>query len=175
MRRVVTYLRDDGTSDVASDSDVTGHAFVTVPGMRETPMWATGATGEIDRSGRDIWNDDLPDLPGPGETRFHIVQFPPDAVYSRPGHDAGSAAEELRTVSPGLAALFEPLSPGVHTTDTVDYVIVLQGGIVLELDNESVTLETGDVVVQNATRHAWRNPYDVAVVLGIVTVGPPRS
>jgi quercetin dioxygenase-like cupin family protein len=40
----------------------------------------------------------------------------------------------------------------------VDYAVVFDGEIWLELDNgTTVHLERGDVVVQNGTRHAWRN------------------
>ena len=46
---------------------------------------------------------------------------------------------------------------GFHTTDTVDYVMVLEGEVSLELDTGEVALRPGDCVVQRQTRHAWRN------------------
>jgi mannose-6-phosphate isomerase-like protein (cupin superfamily) len=45
----------------------------------------------------------------------------------------------------------------MHRTSTVDYVVVLQGEIVLVLDDSEVTLRPGDVVVQRGTDHAWEN------------------
>lgn len=46
----------------------------------------------------------------------------------------------------------------MHKTNTVDYSIVYDGEIWLELDDgETLHLNRGDVVVQNGTRHAWRN------------------
>jgi quercetin dioxygenase-like cupin family protein len=46
----------------------------------------------------------------------------------------------------------------MHKTNTVDYAIVYDGEIWLELDNNvTFRLKRGDVVVQNGTRHAWRN------------------
>ena len=46
----------------------------------------------------------------------------------------------------------------MHKTNTVDYAVVYEGEIWLELDDgKAVHLERGDVVVQNGTRHAWRN------------------
>ena len=60
-------------------------------------------------------------------------------------------------------------NPGMHTTRTIDYGIVVSGEIDLELDAGMVHLTAGDVVVQRATRHAWRNlsgkPCTVAFVL----------
>jgi quercetin dioxygenase-like cupin family protein len=52
----------------------------------------------------------------------------------------------------------EPDAPGMHTTDTIDFEVVLEGEIWLELDDgATMHLRPGDTVVQNGTRHAWRN------------------
>ena len=62
---------------------------------------------------------------------------------------------------PGLAERFEPDNPVMHTTDTNDYGIVLDGEIWLELDDGRVQhLRQHDIVIQNGTRHAWRNKSD---------------
>jgi len=46
----------------------------------------------------------------------------------------------------------------MHKTNTVDYAVVFEGEMWLELDDgKTLHLEKGDVVVQNGTRHAWRN------------------
>jgi quercetin dioxygenase-like cupin family protein len=59
---------------------------------------------------------------------------------------------------PGLADHFEKEDPGMHKTNTVDYAVVYDGEMWLELDDgETLHLNRGDVVVQNGTRHAWRN------------------
>ncbi len=56
-----------------------------------------------------------------------------------------------------------------HRTETVDYGLVLDGEIVLLLDESEVVLQAGDVVVQRGTDHAWlnrgRTPARVAFVL----------
>jgi len=60
----------------------------------------------------------------------------------------------------------------MHTTPTVDYGIVLQGEIVLELDaGHRTRLSAGDVVIQNGTRHAWRNLGDRAATVAFVLIG----
>jgi quercetin dioxygenase-like cupin family protein len=75
-----------------------------------------------------------------------------------------------------LAELFEPDQPGMHVTQTVDYVVVLDGQIWLELDDgQLVSLRQGDTVVQNGTRHAWRNLGTQAATLAVVMVGAPRA
>jgi quercetin dioxygenase-like cupin family protein len=48
--------------------------------------------------------------------------------------------------------------PAMHQTNTVDYAVVYDGEIWLELDEaKTIHLERGNVVVQNGTLHAWRN------------------
>jgi quercetin dioxygenase-like cupin family protein len=46
---------------------------------------------------------------------------------------------------------------GFHVTRTIDFAYVLSGEITLLLDRESIVVHAGDVVVQQATNHAWRN------------------
>ena len=77
--------------------------------------------------------------------------------------------------SPGIAERFEPDNPGMHTTDSVDYIVVLAGEVWLELDDGRLTrLRAGDTVVQNGTRHAWRNRGTEPVTLAVVQLGVQR-
>lgn len=59
--------------------------------------------------------------------------------------------------------------PIMHRTETVDYVIVLAGEIEMDLDEGSVKLHAGDILIQRGTNHAWANrssePARVAFVL----------
>jgi uncharacterized cupin superfamily protein len=51
-----------------------------------------------------------------------------------------------------MAEVLEPENPGMHTTDTVDFDVVMSGEVYLELDDGSeVLLKAGDCVVQNGT------------------------
>ena len=58
-----------------------------------------------------------------------------------------------------------------HRTNTLDYVMILDGVIALELDRGSVTLGPGDCVVQRGTAHAWRNKSGKPVRMAVVMVG----
>ncbi len=54
----------------------------------------------------------------------------------------------------------------MHKTNTVDYAVVFDGEIWLELDEgKTVHLKKGAVVVQNGTRHAWRNQGTMPVTM----------
>jgi len=48
----------------------------------------------------------------------------------------------------------------MHRTKTLDYVVVIEGEIVLVLDDSEVVLRQGDVTVQRGTNHAWENRSD---------------
>ncbi|MGZ5844413.1 MAG: cupin domain-containing protein, partial [Xanthobacteraceae bacterium] len=47
--------------------------------------------------------------------------------------------------------------PRMHRTETIDYVIVLEGEIEMDMDDSTVKLKAGDVMVQRGTNHAWAN------------------
>ena len=56
---------------------------------------------------------------------------------------------------------FSPLTehPMMHRTESIDYGIILEGSMEMELDDGSITvMKKGDVMIQRATMHAWRNP-----------------
>ena len=45
----------------------------------------------------------------------------------------------------------------MHRTETVDYVIVIDGEIEMDMDDSTVKLKAGDIMVQRGTNHAWAN------------------
>ncbi len=58
-----------------------------------------------------------------------------------------------------MIEVLEPDHPGMHTTDTMDFDVIVSGEVYLELDDGAeVLLKAGDCVIQNGTRHASHNP-----------------
>jgi hypothetical protein len=171
-RRVVTTVIN-GKSVVASDgpSPNTRH-YASIPGMMTSVVYATAAPPPLPQPETEAAPPRMPVPPAPGQTRLMIVTFPPDSLYAGPGFDPAAADAEQREFIPGLAELFEPEAPGMHRTDTVDYDIVLDGEIWLELDDGATThLRAGDVVVQCGGRHAWRNFGDQTATMCFVLIG----
>lgn len=171
IHRVVTGHAPDGSSLVAMQSaPPRTDAFTHIPGMVSRLVWATGPVASLPFGGTDPTSAVSNFVPGPGETRFIVVTFPPDAVFADASFDVDAAIRENLAVSPGLAERFEP--DGMHTTPTVDYGVVLDGEIWLELDQgRSTLLRQHDVVVQNGSRHAWRNKSDRSATLAFVLIG----
>lgn len=78
--------------------------------------------------------------------------------------DTDGAARTVGLTLPGGTVLrVIDLLPGkrsaLHRTNSLDYGIVMSGVVELELDDGVTTqAETGDIIVQRGTIHAWRNP-----------------
>ena len=62
------------------------------------------------------------------------------------------------------------MGPYMHATDTLDYLVVLSGEIVLQLEAGEVVLHPGDLVVDRGVVHAWRNDTDLPATMDSVTV-----
>jgi mannose-6-phosphate isomerase-like protein (cupin superfamily) len=176
IRRVITGHDGAGRATVVSDGIAPRfHDFESIPGMSETLVWSTDAPAILEPHPSDPTPAAASLVAAPGMTQLKIVRFPPDAVFEDPAFDPAAAAAEQARAQPGLAERFEPDAPGMHTTDTIDYAVVLDGAIMLELDaGETVALSRGDVVIQNGTRHAWRNPHETPAVVGFFVVGARR-
>lgn len=171
-RRVVTAVRD-GKAGFVSDGPVpNAHHYASIPGMMTSVVYATAPVPRLPQDDRETAPPGLHVLPAPGETRLMIVTFPPDSSFEHPGFDPGAVDAEQQHHIPGLAERFEPDAPGMHQTDTVDYDIVLDGEIWLELDDAATThLRAGDVVIQGGTRHAWRNKSNGTTTMCFVLIG----
>jgi mannose-6-phosphate isomerase-like protein (cupin superfamily) len=155
-RRIVTGSVN-GKSVVQSDENTQAYEFKTVPGYEHTLIWVNAETPDLSKEQRfDRYPDSV--VPGPGGTSLHFVTFPPASVFADPSFDGEAARDEALIRLRGSADHFEKEDSAMHKTNTVDYAVVYDGEIWLELDNtETLHLKRGDVVVQNGTRHAWRN------------------
>lgn len=175
MRRVVTGTDASGRAVIALDAPPPRtDVFSTIPGLVSRMIWATTAESSLPVDGKDPTPAVTSFVPSPGGTRMLVLTFPPDTVFQSPDFDPQAAAAENLKVSPGLAERFEP--DGKHTTPTIDYGIVLDGEIWLELEDGIETcLKPFDTFVQNATRHAWRNKSDRPATFAVVLVGVAAS
>ncbi|KAI7083481.1 hypothetical protein KC356_g7557 [Hortaea werneckii] len=131
-------------------------------------------TGHNDGSGKAILHSRRPvewqqyDEGKLGMSVAFTTQFPADLNSNADitSHDAKMAAAggKLGLVSGGGTVLrYVDFAPGyecmMHRTQSIDYGIVVEGTIVSVLDSgEEQEMKRGDVMVQRATMHAWRNP-----------------
>jgi len=60
----------------------------------------------------------------------------------------------------------------MHTTTTVDYIILLSGELIAIMDEGEVVMQAGDVLIQRGTNHACSNRSDKpARIAGILIDG----
>jgi mannose-6-phosphate isomerase-like protein (cupin superfamily) len=168
---VVTARNADGKSVFATDEMVAPVSVSLVPGMEFHQVWGAESTEDLPADGT---RPDAPTYFPPADGfRFGFFTIPPDAGVGVPEDlDIEAALAEFEKRLPGLAAHLEIDDPGMHTTATIDYGIVLSGQATLELDDGAkVVLNPGDTYIQNGTRHRWSNAGDVPAVLAITLLG----
>lgn len=142
IRRFVTGHDGAGFAKVITQGPAT-NAKHPSPGTVSTLIWST------DRTPADISiGEDIEDLgarilgtaPPANGTRFAVIDFPP-------GNEAR-----------------------MHRTETIDYVIVLEGEIEMDMDSSTVKMKAGDVMVQRGTNHAWANRSDKRARIAFVLI-----
>ena len=130
-----------------------------------------------DASGRAIVKID--------EIAKHFVSSRPGAtscvVWTSEGFpvdNTGDEDEGLRktgtTLDNGTVFRILELAPGVtprnHRTDSIDYAVVMSGEVDMTLDDTTVHLKAGDVLVQRGTIHNWINRGTEPCVIAFVLI-----
>ena len=170
IRRVVTGHDGEGRAVVASDEVVDPITSSIVPGYEFFRLWGSDEPSRFPDSGAPPPAAQY--FPPLGGFRFGLFTVPPDGQANLDGIDFEAALAEMEQKLPGMAGHMEPDNPGMHTTATVDYEFVVSGRAVLELDDgTTVEVGPGDTVIQNGTRHAWRNPYGEPCQMVVVLIG----
>jgi len=141
IRRIVTEHRSDNTATVLIDAPAANRRS-SKSGGQSTLIWCTDGTPADISIGEDIEDMGARVLgtpPPPNGTRFTVNDIPPGRIGP------------------------------MHRTETIDYVIVLAGELEMQMDDSTVKLKAGDVLVQRGTNHAWINrgpkPARVAFIL----------
>lgn len=170
VRIVVTGHDADGTSVFVRDEAVAGETARALPGWAFHKLWGLDAPPTFPDDGAEpAWQAYFPP---PGGIRFSLSTIPPEGLEPPADLDPDEGAAEVERVLPGLAAYMEEDEPGMHTTATVDLEVILAGSCILELDGGvERTVSAGDVVVQNGTRHRWRNPGPEPCVMAVFMLG----
>ena len=148
LRRIVTGHDRANKAKVIIDG-IAGNMKTNAPTSASIAVWASdtmpieipiGEIGSETGEVEDCGDRKLPTQPPPNGTRFIVMEFDPGAV--------------------GV----------MHRTETIDYISCLEGEIDMDMDDSTVTLRAGDVMVQRGTNHAWMNRSKARARLSIVLV-----
>jgi len=173
VRRIVTGNDGSGAAVVVSDEWVAPVTAGLMPGAEFHPLWGADAALSLPTDGSEpehkAW------FPPAAGFRFGLFTVAPASAQWPPDFDLEAALVELDERLPGMVDVLEPDEPGMHTTDTVDYCVVLSGQAQLELDEGArVDVRAGDCVVQNGTRHRWHNLTEEPCVMAVALIGRAR-
>jgi len=90
------------------------------------------------------------------------------------GEEDAGLRETGTTLDNGTVFRVLELAPGVsprnHRTDSIDYAVVMSGEVDMELDDTTVHLKAGDVLVQRGTIHNWVNRGTQPCVIAFVLI-----
>ena len=173
VRRVTTGHNALGKAVVASDTEVDGRTLELLPGAEFHRLWGADRPPRFPDDGSQPEGPSY--FPPVGGFRFMMFTVAPHTTSRRAAVDRHALLAEMEATLPGLAAHMEPNNPGMHTTDTIDFEYIIAGDVWLDLDDgAAVHLRAGDTVVQNGTRHRWRNEGSEPCRIVVFMVGTPR-
>jgi mannose-6-phosphate isomerase-like protein (cupin superfamily) len=175
VRRVVTGHDTEGRAVFVTDEQVAPVTLALLPGSEFHRLWGSDVTcGFPDDGERGDMHSYFPPV---GGFRVGFFTIPPDGGAGAPADlDIEAALAEINEKLPGLAEHLEPAEPGMHTTATVDFGVVLSGQATLELDDgATVALNPGDTYIQNGTRHRWSNRGEVPAVVAVALIGAEHA
>jgi hypothetical protein len=156
VRRLVTGINAQGKSAIIEDGPARRVRSVPErPGYHIAEIWVT-QSGPVPVDDPDRVDVIAGVGPPCGGTILRVIDFPPEPE---------DPAERDRSLRATFAKLYPDADhqpdagphPGMHTTDTVDYAIVLSGEIHAVLEEGEVLMKAGDVLIQRGTSHAWSN------------------
>jgi mannose-6-phosphate isomerase-like protein (cupin superfamily) len=164
VRRVVTALDASGKAVVLIDERT--RLTAPRPPNYAANIWVTDKSPPDFSSKDDRGKTKIGLVPPKSGTVFRIVDFAPDSQGEHPT-DMNYMMKIVGAEAPKRG--LPPRHPMMHRTRSLDYALIMSGEIDMLLDEGEVHLKAGDVIVQQATNHAWVNrsgkPCRVAFIL----------
>ena len=164
FRRIVTGHDAQGRAIIQQDGPP---PRVQQIGGEHGPMfyevWNTRATpAPIDRASGEPPEEGIILAPPGNGTRIRVLDIPPegDNLKDLTPEDARAHFAEIGAGDASSHAAEGSRHAFMHRTETVDYGIVLDGELVLIMDEGETTVRAGDIVIQRGTNHGWANRSD---------------
>lgn len=174
VRRVITGHDAQGKAIIQEDSFAPRQQRI---GGEIGPMfheiWNTqGSPAAIDHDSGEPPEQGIVLAPPKGGTRIRVLEIPPESdklenltPEERKAHFAEVGAEDA--VADGGSSSRHAF---MHRTETIDYGIVLEGELVLIMDEGETTVRAGDIVIQRGTNHGWANRADTMCRIAFILV-----
>lgn len=161
IRRIVTGNDAQGRSKVVWDGPAPGVHEAQLPGVGGKPIVGRGHTdfwvwretpppldGAEDAG---TWDDEFPNPVGGGHLR--VVHWLPKTADAPPSEPLKAPVQHGRTWDRGGGNHYN--RSYMHKTRSLDYGILIAGERVMELDDATLTLAPGDIVIDVGAWHLW--------------------
>jgi naringenin degradation protein FdeH len=156
LRRIVTGIDASGKSYVAIDGPPANIRESDDRGAAE--FWITDVTPADNAAPGDPAAARQPRLEPPaGGSAIRYFMVAPENKALSPAELEAQTAARFAAMGASHCRVDTSRDPSMHTTRTVDYIVVLSGRVTLLLDKGEVELKPFDVVVQRGTNHGWVN------------------
>jgi mannose-6-phosphate isomerase-like protein (cupin superfamily) len=155
MRRVVTGHDEEGKSIVVLDGPPAKSIGEDVGGLFE--LWNTDGNLINTKDRIDRADDEILLSPPKNGSKFRYFQINPTPEGVPMDVLQNMAADAFEKIGASHHRIDTSKHPAMHKTDTIDYIILLEGDVTLILDKEEVDIKPHHVVVQRGTNHAWVN------------------
>lgn len=171
-RRVVTGVDDSGKSTIVLDENTSTR--VETPAFTLCDVWqADGVPTHVDDDNTLTGQVSL--MPPKGGLVYRLTTWPPDSDFD-PAADyqgamsaigIGDALEDDHGDEDGIA--------GLHQTDTVDVITMLEGELWVILETTETLLRRGDTIIQRGTKHSWSNRSDKPATMIALSISAFRG
>ena len=164
LRRVVTGFDADGRSVVAEDGPP-NPVMEFFPGAGLYEIWTedSGRAAHVAATHSGL-------MPPVGGVTFRWFTVLPEVPGTDPVTLAGFYDAAFRRMAQHDIRPDTSRHPGMHRTETLDFIVVIQGRVRLLLDADERVLEPGDTVVQRGTNHAWKCIGDIPALLAAILI-----
>jgi hypothetical protein len=173
VRRIVTGGNVDGVGTFTTIEDVVP---VSMGSVAWFGIWGWDDHPELPYTGADTYKPRsvFPKPEKHGGLRVNAVTFP--AGFGVDGTKNTPSQEYLELLAAEPPGGEHDSSGGMHSTDTIDFCLVLSGQVdLVQEDRTEVTLKAGDVCIQNGEMHAWKNTSEEDCLIVFVMVGANRD
>ena len=142
VRRVVTGIDEAGRHVITHDGSAPNTIVTDTVAVSEV-LWINGPSRSIADSPDNV-DSGFALEPPPGGASARVIRMPgipagadPDSTWLRVAGD-------------------DDAEPGMHATDTLDLMVVLEGSVVMGLEDGERIVGPGEFVIQRGTPHRWR-------------------